>query len=92
MTEHPREQPLHEGPVGDSGWLYRTGPIPGFIEFFGPAGQSATIQALEEPIAAIEPLPGEEESGVLVIGEEIRRPVQRSEDEQWICGGTDAHG
>ena len=84
MAEHPREQELIQGAVGESGWLFRTAPMTGFIELYGPVGELTILEALDEPISAIDALSGEEGTGLLVIGTESKQLVRRVENGRWV--------
>jgi hypothetical protein len=80
MTE--RDQQLLEGPIGSSGWRYRTGRMPGHLDFLSPDSEAQPVGVAGAEILEVRPL-HERDREVLVITAKTERVYRRGDDDLW---------
>lgn len=83
-----RDRPLLEGPIGESGWSYRTASIAGHMDFFSPDGEEQSVIALGDAITEVRPLHDTEDRQVLVTSKTVQAILRRDNDDTWIVDGV----
>ena len=78
-----RHQAVLEGPIGASGWSYRTARMPGQLDFISPDDEVQSVEAAGGAIVEVRPLHDAEDREVLVLTDRTERIYRRDDDEIW---------
>lgn len=78
-----RDEALLEGPIGESGWSYRTARMPGHLDFISPVDEVQSVEAAGAAIVEVRPLHDAEDREVLVLTDKTERIYRRGDDEVW---------